>query len=79
MEKANTKPSNWRSSLAFSHTVVRLICSITGLSIALGVGMQALLQNQQNTFARMFLIAIATFVFVTMDYRNLQSPMESTE
>jgi hypothetical protein len=72
MEKAATESSKWRSGIALGHTIARLTCSITGLSIALVLDMQDLIQNQQNAFAQMFFVVIALFSFVIVDYRNLQ-------
>lgn len=51
--------------------LLRLLCTMTGLSLALGEGMQGLMDNDAAMFAESFWLTIAALWLAVEDHRAL--------
>jgi hypothetical protein len=62
-----------RQRLAFGHRITRILCAITGLSLSIGIGGQALIENRGNLLFVMVATGMSSLAILLFDYRSLDS------
>lgn len=76
---SNTRKSEqsaWRTRLSFMNHMGRLLCTITGLSLSIGMGLQSLFLNQEKPFSLMLLAGTLCYGLLLVDYHALQKDMQ---